>query len=262
MNNTFCNISCPFFTALLTDFHNSEPAPVLKSLEDNKPELILISGDLIYGDDPDETRLSIDKNPNSLTLLRHCAEIAPTFLSMGNHEWMLTAADLEIIRSTGTIVLDNTWVRYGDAVIGGLSSAFYTRYQALRAANPDGGPFPVPVIKLRYQNIQPDVQWLDDFEAQPGFRILLCHHPEYYEQYLGSRKFNLVLSGHAHGGQWRFYRPFSKKWQGVFAPGQGFFPQLTSGIFDNRLVISRGLSNTTFVPRINNPTEVIYLGKK
>ena len=59
--------------------------------------------------------------------------------------------------------------------------------------------------------------------------------------------------GHAHGGQWRIAG------RGIFAPGQGLFPKLTSGIHDN-LVISRGLSNTgNIVPRINNPAEIIYL---
>lgn len=260
MKDTFYNIHCPIFAALLSDFHNSDPIPVLKSLERNKPRLILIAGDLIYGDKPDETRLNIYTNGSSgLELLRGCTQIAPTFLSPGNHEWMLSTEDLDIISATGTMILDNSWVKYKGIVIGGLSSAYYTAYQAIRNAHPEKGLFPVPVKSLKSMRITPDTGWLSDFESQAGYRILLCHHPEYYPQYLRERKIDLILSGHAHGGQWRYFSLFKGDWQGVFAPGQGFFPPLTSGVHDDRLVISRGISNPTLLPRINNPGEIVYL---
>ena len=260
MKDTFYNIHCPVFSALLTDFHNSDPLPVLHSLEKNKPKLILIAGDLIYGDIPDKSQLNIYQNgSNGLELLRGCTQIAPTFFSLGNHEWMLTAEDFAVISETGTIVLDNSWVKYKGIVIGGLSSAYYTEYQKVRKANPDKGPFPIPVKSLSKNKISPDLNWLADFEKQPGYKILLCHQPEYYPQYLRERRIDLILSGHAHGGQWRYFSLFRGDWQGIFAPGQGFFPLLTSGIHDDRLVISHGLANTTIVPRINNAEEVVYL---
>ena len=102
--------------------------------------------------------------------------------------------------------------------------------------------------------------WLSEFERQKGYKILLCHHPEYWslrEPYLLSRRIDLVLSGHAHGGQFRFLG------QGVYAPGQGWFPKFTSGVHggpNGKLVISCGLSNPArTVPRIFNPTEVVYI---
>ena len=70
---------------------------------------------------------------------------------------------------------------------------------------------------------------------------------------------SLVVSGHAHGGQWRFYDPFKRIWRGVLAPGQGWFPKWTKGVYDERLVVSAGLSNTTWIPRINTPTEIVYI---
>ena len=261
MIDTYYDQGVPLFAALLTDFHNTDPAPVLRSLEANKPQVILIAGDLIYGDDPDKHQLNIYKNRNSIALLQGCSGIAPVFMSLGNHEWMLTKEDLDVIRETGTVVLDNSSVSYEGVVIGGLSSAFYSAYQALRRANPGAGLFPVPIYSLKHRNIQPDTAWLPDFEREPGYKILLCHHPEYYPRYLQHRNIDLVLSGHAHGGQWRFYDPFRKEWRGVFAPGQGLFPALTSGVHGN-LVISRGLSNPTPLPRINNPEEIIYFRQK
>ena len=79
------------------------------------------------------------------------------------------------------------------------------------------------------------------------------------EDYEGLYYFNLqtgrelVLSGHAHGGQWQFFG------HGVWAPGQGWWPRYTKGVYVGRLVVSAGLSNTTWVPRICNPTEVVYI---
>ena len=114
------------------------------------------------------------------------------------------------------------------------------------------------IIELKKRQV-PQLDWLDEFEQQEGFRLLLCHHPEYYPLYLRERKIGLIFSGHCHGGQWRFYSPIHGETRGVFAPGQGLFPKLTSGIHDGKLVISRGLCNTSFIPRINNPTEIVYI---
>ena len=87
--------------------------------------------------------------------------------------------------------------------------------------------------------------------GQEGFEKRLTEEIE-------SRDIDLIFSGHCHGGQWRVYSILHREERGVFAPGQGLFPPLTSGLHDGRLLISRGLSNTTFIPRINNPTEIIY----
>ena len=82
----------------------------------------------------------------------------------------------------------------------------------------------------------------------------MCHHPEYYEWYPIIKSADLVLSGHAHGGQWRFFG------RGVYAPGQGLWPKYTKGVYDGRLVVSAGCSNsTTPVPRLFNPSEVVFV---
>ena len=46
---------------------------------------------------------------------------------------------------------------------------------------------------------------------------------------------------------------------GVFAPGQGIFPKYTSGLYDGKLIVSRGLGNQTPYPRINNEEEIIVI---
>lgn len=252
-------LDCPVSIALLADFHNSDPEPVLQSLRRRRPEMIILAGDFVMGDRPEGTGLKINENRNAVTLLRGCAEIAPTFVSPGNHEYMLTDKELEIVRSTGITLLDNSWTSHGSVRIGGLSSAYFTVYRAYRKKLSGKELYPKPPDHMLRKKQIPELAWLDEFEKPEGFKILLCHHPEYYPLYLHDRKIDLVFSGHCHGGQWRFYSPFHREIRGVFAPGQGLFPALTSGVHDNRLVISRGLSNTTFIPRINNPTEIVYI---
>ena len=73
-------------------------------------------------------------------------------------------------------------------------------------------------------------------------------------RHCGLTGFDLILSGHAHGGQIRLFG------RGLFAPGQGIFPKYTSGIHGS-MIISRGLSNTGgMIPRLFNRREIVYIG--
>ena len=96
-------------------------------------------------------------------------------------------------------------------------------------------------------------RFLKEFSQKDGFKILLCHHPEYYEDHIRLYNIDLILSGHAHGGQWRFFG------RGVYAPGQGILPKYTSGLYEERLLVGRGLGNHHIIPRINNKKELIFI---
>ena len=256
---TFYNIGCPVSIALLADFHNNIPDPVLESLRSHKPKIIAIAGDFIFGDMPKGWRIKIKENFRALKLLQECPDIAPTFVSLGNHEYTLSDEDYEVLRSTKVTLLDNTWTNYHGMVIGGLSSPYCKAYQEFRAKQGGTEQYPKPIPHIRTWKVTPSLAWLDEFEKQNGYKILLCHHPEYYPKYLKDRKIDLILSGHCHGGQWRYYSLIHHEMRGFYAPGQGFFPSLTSGVHDGKLVISRGLSNPTTIPRINNPEEIVYI---
>ena len=66
--------------------------------------------------------------------------------------------------------------------------------------------------------------------------------------------FDLVLSGHAHGGQIRLFG------HGLFAPGQGIFPKYTKGLYDGRLIVSTGLKpKEGLIPRINNKRQIVVI---
>jgi len=270
--------------ALLTDFHNTEPGPVLASLKAEEPDMICIAGDLLLGYRPENgNRLIVCEQKNVLKLISGCTQIAPTYISLGNHEWMFSEEDAERLEEAGAVVLDNRWVacrrrktsadtedRAADlraqvpgedeqkmvppVLVGGLTSADVTDYQRFRRRA--GGRYPDREDDPHYVHPDPFAAWLEDFERQEGYKILLCHHPEYWrlrEPFLAERAIDLVLSGHAHGGQVRLFG------RGIYAPGQGLFPRYTGGVYENRLVVSRGLSNTTIFPRLFNPPEVVFI---
>lgn len=242
--------------ALLADLHDIPFDRVAASLRARRPALVCVAGDLLRGPGPQDGRSPLEAQANVLPFLRACAELAPTFLSLGNHDQCLDADDLALIRATGATLLDNGWVRRGGLAIGGLTSGAVL---ARRSCRPAPGQPPAPGPERRGARVArlPDTAWLPAFAAAPGFHILLSHHPEYFPHIPGSVE--LVLSGHAHGGQWRFYNPIRRRWTGVYAPGQGLWPRWTRGLYDGRLVVSAGLANPTPIPRLFNPPEVVYV---
>lgn len=89
---------------------------------------------------------------------------------------------------------------------------------------------------------------------EDAFTVLLAHEPQYIENYAKSGV-DLVFSGHAHGGQIRL--PLVG---GLFAPGQGFLPKYTAGIYklgETRMVVSRGIGGSLFPQRVFNRPEVV-----
>ena len=250
MKETIYYFDVPLSIALLSDLHDHPADDVISSLEQNRPEIICVAGDLFQGFRPWKGRTAENYSKNVFSLLEACSSIAPVFMSLGNHEWMLSPDDTEWLRSLGCVVLDNNWVRHGNMVIAGLTSAHVTNSRGLIAA---GQPSYPKRNYLHRDQLIPVIDWLEEFEQQPGFRLLLSHHPEYWPQYLRNRQIDLILSGHAHGGQIRLFG------QGLFSPGQGIFPKYSSGVHGN-LIISRGMANTGgFIPRLFNPAEIVYI---
>ena len=233
--------------AVVADLHSRESTDVGKiigALKAEKPNIILMPGDIFERLDGSCS----EGNEAGFELMREAGKIAPTFYSVGNHEnggtrswnkikWCRIKSipkyydptELARITECGVTALDDGYTVYDGIAFGGLSSGLINEKRA------------------------PDVSWLDDFCSLDLPKILLCHHPEYYKKYLRGRDIDLIVSGHAHGGQWRFFG------RGVFAPGQGIFPKYTSGTHDGKFVISRGLKPSGKIPRIFNTPEVVFI---
>ena len=255
--------------ALLADLHGRPYQRIIDRIRCYKPDLICIAGDIIYGTQPENDQSPLYMQVNVIPFLKACSSIAPSFMSLGNHEWMLDEDDLKHISDCGVIVLDNGFrgisFKGKQIVIGGLTSAYCLEYrhflneQNLMDQNisryPNRDTVSISGQRRKACRRVPDTIWLEEFAAQEGYHILLSHHPEYWS-FISRYPIELCLSAHAHGGQWRIFG------HGVWTPGQGFWPKLTSGVHDGRLVISRGLSNTARIPRIFNPTEVVFVESK
>ena len=215
-------IKKPLTFAVVSDLHNGPYEDVLDELA--KADAILILGDLV-----NRHRRGYD---NAVRFLQDAPKLAPTFYAIGNHEWKFDQRDeyWPHVEKSRVQVIDNTFTLFEGVVLGGLSST------------PDG---------------EEKTDFLSAMEKQPGFTLLMCHHPEMYQPFVQGHDIDLTLAGHAHGGQVRF---FGRGW---FSPDQGIFPRLTSGwYFDKKLLVSRGMFNSTWAPRINNPCELIMLHLK
>ncbi len=210
-------LSRPTRLLVVSDLHNAAYGDIL-------PLLVDVDVLLMPGDAADRYRQGYHQ---AIRFIQKAADRLPTFVGVGNHEMRLT--DFVDFRTavgrTGAKMLFNSYTRLGEMVIG-------CWYRPERFGMRDTLPA---------------------MEAEDGVKILLCHRPEDYMRRLRDSKVDLVLAGHAHGGQVRLGN------QGLYAPGQGIFPKYTRGVVDGRMIISAGASNSVYVPRIFNPREVLLI---
>ncbi len=205
----------------VSDLHDlsfgKEQKRLLDAIRAAQPDQILITGDLF-------NRRNKNAFRNAFTFVRGAKKIAPVYFAEGNHECSLGETgerDIETIRQMGVVVLRDEYTDLPHYRLIGLKQ--YASPQQLRAM------------------IDPE-----------RLNIVLAHRPELFPIYAGEHP-DIVLSGHAHGGQIRAFR------FGLYAPGQGFFPRFTAGqhwIGNTCLYVSRGLGNTIPFPRVFNTPEL------
>ena len=231
-----------FVLCQVSDVHNEARgegnAALLRALREAAPDLICITGDFL-----DSRRTDLDF---ALELAGQLAEIAPAVYATGNHEARrMDLSALEAgLAARGVRVLRDGWTplaRGGEeiALIGLDDPGF--------AAGEDW---------TLSEGLDQTQARLSALLAQAGdrFSLVLSHRPELLPAYADAGA-DLVLSGHAHGGQVRL-----PGIGGLFAPGQGILPRLTSGVYargETRLVVSRGLGNSAFPLRVFNPPEIV-----
>lgn len=186
-----------------------------------RPDFIAVTGDIIHRYTKKNIRVA-------LRLVSALAEIAPVLYIAGNHE--LRNKGYRFFRKdlieAGARVLDDCPLNICDLTVVGLKCSSL-KNDKITAVTP----------------------------KEEGVKILLAHMPHFIEKY-ASAGYDLVLTGHAHGGQWRI--PFTRR--GIYAPGQGLFPKYTEGVHTcgkTRMIISRGLGNSEFPIRLFNRPEIV-----
>ena len=224
-------IETPVRLAVLTDLHScrygKEQETLLSAVAAEQPDAVLLVGDIVDDKMPEE---------RAWITLEALAKDYPCYYVTGNHEWRTDALRIcEEMAALGITVLRGG----SDAVTVGTTSV-----QLCGLDDPDAGFW--------------DEQWeiLRNSVKGDTFTVLLSHRPERVEDYqmLGV---DLVVSGHAHGGQWRIPGVLN----GLLAPHQGLFPDYAGGEYDlgnTTLIVSRGLAReSTLVPRIFNRPELV-----
>lgn len=235
--------------AVITDLHShifgENQQPLVSLIRKQQPDIIALVGDIVDDHAPDTgARLFLDG----------IRDIAPVYYVSGNHEyWSEEYDDIkDMIEGYGVTVLDNEWE---EIIVNGVR---------LRICGVDD-----PVM-FEYTD---DPEWMSSGSEEADmkrlfresfsdlddsvFNVLLAHRPEMIDIYL-QYDFDLILSGHTHGGQIRIPPLIN----GLFAPGQGAFPKYAGGSFNfegKTLVVGRGLSFHRFIPRVFNPPEVVVV---
>lgn len=219
-----------FTIAHISDLHGQVDRSLPCLLRKCRPERVTITGDLV-----DSRRQEMDA---ALAFLREAAAITPCDFVPGNHESRLPQYPYLVsrLREAGINILEDqeeTVFRGGDSI------------RLLGLQDP---AFPGGMERVH--------QVLEAADPRDGFRLLLSHRPELFPLY-AAQGIDLILSGHAHGGQVRIPGV-----GGLFAPGQGFFPKWDGGVYRegaSTLVVSRGLGNSAAPLRICNPPELVKL---
>lgn len=218
----------------VSDLHNTDFGAkqkiLIKKIKETKPDIIAVTGDII-----DSNNMNIIP---AWDFIYKANDIAPIYYVTGNHEaWIGSKYDnlKDKISISNVTVLDgkviNTKINNNELTILGIDDPSFENVDK-------------QLDKLEY--------------TDENFILLLAHRPELFGHYQ-NRNIDLVLTGHAHGGQFRI-----PSVGGVIAPNQGLFPKYTEGIFksdvDNtKMIVSRGLGNSVIPIRINNNPELVVV---
>lgn len=222
---------------LITDLHSGmygrKQSELIEKINEIDPDAIVFGGDITEHSAGDM---------NSRFLFEAVGRKYKCFYVSGNHEFRSYHIDKikKMIRGYGINVLEGNGVPLDNDIMVWGTDDPCCRFEKYGAYD------------SWYRQFFKCVEEADDKK----YNILLSHRPERADYYENS-KFDLVLSGHSHGGQWRI--PFILN--GLYAPNQGFFPKYAGGKYEfgnADMIVSRGLAKS-FVPRIFNPPELVVV---
>lgn len=229
-------VDTPVRLAVLTDFHGCNygkgASRLVSAVDAEKPDAVLLVGDIF------DDKMSWEASEALVTTL---ASRYPCYYVTGNHEyWSGRVPELEaLVTSAGATVLDQSC-----AVLS------VGTQQISLCGIPD--PYDGVNTEHALTRAAADIQ-------QGSFTVLLAHRPELIGKYAAAGAFDLVVSGHAHGGQVRIPGLVN----GLFAPNQGWFPEYAGGRYTLdglTMIVSRGLAReSTPLPRVFNRPELVII---
>ncbi|PCN44807.1 phosphoesterase [Brevibacillus laterosporus] len=230
-----------FTIVQVSDLHNAEfgnnQSRLLNAIKAVSPDFIAVTGDLIDSNHTDVAK--------AMEFINGAIEIGPVYYVTGNHEARSDqyAKLKQQMLEAGVIMLEDegtTIKREGASIrLFGLNDPNFT-------ATDDAYESTAMV----------DTKLKAMLSKNNEYTILLSHRPELFEIY-AENSIDMVLSGHAHGGQVRL--PFIG---GLVAPNQGFFPKYSEGVHEKeqtKMIVSRGLGNSIIPVRINNRPELVVI---
>lgn len=225
--------------AVVTDFHSSDNADdVATMVASCAPDAVLMVGDMF--DDDTQNR----PTERTLSLMRQLSALYPCYYVSGNHEAWTGEMD----------ALYQQTEEAGVTVLRMSSGVLTVRGQRIALC---GVPDPYEMVLSGAPDTEEQLrQALEDVDSA-DFTVLLAHRPELLAKY-AQFPLDLVVSGHAHGGQVRIPGVLN----GLYAPNQGWFPKLAGGAYTQdgtTLIVSRGLAVRTRLPRIFNRPEVVLV---
>lgn len=226
--------------AVVSDLHCAEygagQRDILGLIAAGAPDVILLAGDIIDDVFPVE---------HSLAFISGAVNIAPCFYVTGSHDlWCSRYREARAyMLALGVTVLEGATVPLSvngqEITVSGIDDP------TMGTSGEDKGAYR-NALRRAFSGL-----------SDERFHILLAHRPDYMEDY-ARYPFDLVVSGHTHGGQVRI--PFLLN--GLFAPDQGWYPRYAGGLYKDTgipLIVSRGLSHYPNLPRIFNPPEVVFV---
>lgn len=233
-------IRCSIKLVLITDLHScwygENMSTLLEEIKSENPDAVLMGGD-IYNDEKSESS-------NTEIFLKQISCMYKCYFVTGNH-------DSGTNKFTNVKDVKKEIKDYGITLLDGCYDTIEIHGQQINICGVDD---PNIASKSFYKQLDNAAKACNN----GNYSILLSHRPELIKKYL-KYNFDLILSGHAHGGQWRI----PKLLNGLLAPHQGLFPKYAGGRYDfgkTCFIVSRGLAReSTPVPRIFNNPEVVII---
>lgn len=218
---------------------------LIKAIDSVKADYSIIGGDLIVSKWNNKTDTGLD-------FADALSKRMPVYFALGNHEYRAklhpdrygdmyerVKKRLEDCRIT---ILDDENVEINGVRFYGYSmdEPFYLR-------------------RLKMTMTEEDVYSHTGKPDDSTYNILLAHDPEYFDAY-ALTDFDLILSGHFHGGVARL--PYIG---GVISPRFKLFPKYSGGFYEknkSKMIVSCGLGMHSVPLRFLNPAELIIIHLK